>query len=118
MIRECAGRATVTLKGGSALPAPARPVVERPPALHASPKDRHHRRRGDQSRCGDARNRKFVDSPLEGAGFERSVPLDTTKVSGPAHVASHGKYKWQEASELQARVGYGSTDVAIVAAAR
>jgi hypothetical protein len=35
MIRECAGRATVTLKGGSALPAPARPVVERPPALHA-----------------------------------------------------------------------------------
>ena len=65
MIRECAGRATVTLKGGSALPAPARPVVERPPALHASPKDRHHRRQGDQSRCGDARNRKFVDSPLE-----------------------------------------------------
>ena len=58
------------------------------------------------------------DSLLEGAGFERSVPLDTTKVSGPAHVASHGKYKWQEASELQARVGYGSTDVAIVAAAR
>ena len=75
MIRECAGRATVTLKGGSAIPAPARPVVERPPALHASPKDRHHRRRGDQSRCGDARNRKFVDSPLEGGGFEPSVPL-------------------------------------------
>jgi hypothetical protein len=31
---------------------------------------------------------KFArDSPLEGTGFE-SVPRDTTKVSGPAHVAS------------------------------
>jgi hypothetical protein len=32
--------------------------------------------------------------------------------------AEEPRHKWQEASELQARVGYGSTDVAIVAAAR
>jgi hypothetical protein len=30
------------------------------------------------------------DSPLEGTGFEPSVPRDTTKVSGPADVASAG----------------------------
>jgi hypothetical protein len=29
-----------------------------------------------------------LDSPLEGAGFELSVPHHTTKVSGPAHVVS------------------------------
>jgi hypothetical protein len=37
---------------------------------------------------GGARLRFARDSPLEGAGFELSVPHHTTKVSGPAHVAS------------------------------
>jgi hypothetical protein len=32
------------------------------------------------------RNRWFVDSPLEEAGFEPSVPRDTPKFSTPAHV--------------------------------
>src|SRR5580693_1708883 len=31
-----------------------------------------------------------IDSAVEGAEFEPSVPRDTTKVSGPAHVASAG----------------------------
>jgi hypothetical protein len=31
-----------------------------------------------------------TDSPLEGSGFEPSVPRDTTKVSEPAQVASAG----------------------------
>src|SRR6202035_6091750 len=35
-------------------------------------------------------SRFATDSPLEGAGFEPSVPRDTTKVSGPAHVACAG----------------------------
>src|ERR1700720_721830 len=33
-------------------------------------------------------DRWFADSLLEGGGFELSVPHHTTKVSGPAHVAS------------------------------
>ena len=34
------------------------------------------------------RDRFAVDSPLEEAGFEPSVPRDTTKFSTPAHVTA------------------------------
>jgi (1->4)-alpha-D-glucan 1-alpha-D-glucosylmutase len=40
------------------------------------------------SRPGVARGPSFTDSPLEEAGFDPSVPRDTTEVSRGVHVAS------------------------------
>src|SRR5689334_20807786 len=53
-----------------------------PAALHSSVRQLGTRRRW--LRSGAFRwDRKFADSPLEEAGFELSVPHDTTKVSRP-----------------------------------
>ena len=41
-------------------------------------------------RDGESWNRWFVDSPLEGSGFEPSVPRDTTKVSRGRHIGGLG----------------------------
>ena len=58
--------------------------------------DRRSRPASDAEECGDDGTEFAADSPLEEAGFEPSVPRDTTKFSMPAHVTyawfpAHGK---------------------------
>jgi hypothetical protein len=78
---------------------PARFTHDREPPGKVRPVERHGEEETQRrDRTVDARRpprspdaaRFASDSPLEGSGFEPSVPRDTTKVSEPAQVASAG----------------------------
>jgi hypothetical protein len=73
---------------------------DEPAVSNSDPPERSGPFRGQRLlRCGSSR-----DSPLEGAGFEPSVPHDTAKVSGPTHIVVRRSLKSPAARSTKAPV--------------